>query len=229
VLFRSATLDPNGPLCNCGRYGCLEALASGPAIAARAQMEAELRATRQRLEAIEAERNAKPVPDKWQEPDAYEAHREQQQQTAFQQIQVQLAKTQAYARFGYDAVETAMQEALQAAAQNPQLDRMLSSAPNPFAAAVEWHKQASVIREVGTDPAAYKARVRQEAVESLKADPEFRKQLLAELRAEAGTTYPPGTGQRQSTIPSMNGVATSGGRKAAGDERMLSEDELFRL
>jgi glucokinase len=27
------TLDPNGPLCNCGNRGCLEALASGPAIA----------------------------------------------------------------------------------------------------------------------------------------------------------------------------------------------------
>ena len=35
--FGHATIDPNGPLCNCGRYGCLEALVSGPAIAARAQ------------------------------------------------------------------------------------------------------------------------------------------------------------------------------------------------
>jgi glucokinase len=35
--FGHATIDPNGPLCNCGRFGCLEALASGPAIAARAQ------------------------------------------------------------------------------------------------------------------------------------------------------------------------------------------------
>ena len=35
--FGHATIDPNGPLCNCGRYGCLEALAAGPAIALRAQ------------------------------------------------------------------------------------------------------------------------------------------------------------------------------------------------
>lgn len=35
--FGHATIDPNGPLCNCGRYGCLEALASGPAIATRAR------------------------------------------------------------------------------------------------------------------------------------------------------------------------------------------------
>lgn len=31
-----ATIEPNGPLCKCGGRGCFEALASGPAIAARA-------------------------------------------------------------------------------------------------------------------------------------------------------------------------------------------------
>ncbi len=30
------TVDPNGPLCGCGNYGCLEVFASGPAIAAEA-------------------------------------------------------------------------------------------------------------------------------------------------------------------------------------------------
>ncbi|MCL5056068.1 MAG: ROK family protein [Firmicutes bacterium] len=30
------TIDLNGPLCNCGNYGCLEAFASGPSIAAHA-------------------------------------------------------------------------------------------------------------------------------------------------------------------------------------------------
>ena len=35
--FGHITLVPEGPLCNCGRYGCLEALAAGPAIALRAQ------------------------------------------------------------------------------------------------------------------------------------------------------------------------------------------------
>jgi glucokinase len=30
-------IDPNGPVCNCGKHGCLEALAAGPAIARRAR------------------------------------------------------------------------------------------------------------------------------------------------------------------------------------------------
>jgi glucokinase len=31
------TIEPDGPLCNCGNYGCLEALAAGPALAGKAQ------------------------------------------------------------------------------------------------------------------------------------------------------------------------------------------------
>jgi glucokinase-like ROK family protein len=34
-----AMIRPDGPLCKCGGYGCFEALASGPAIAARAEKE----------------------------------------------------------------------------------------------------------------------------------------------------------------------------------------------
>jgi glucokinase len=36
--FGHTTLDPRGPRCNCGNTGCLEALASGPAIAQQAQL-----------------------------------------------------------------------------------------------------------------------------------------------------------------------------------------------
>ncbi len=35
--FGHTTIEPNGPLCSCGNFGCLEALAAGPAIALRAQ------------------------------------------------------------------------------------------------------------------------------------------------------------------------------------------------
>jgi len=33
--FGHQTIDPNGPICGCGNHGCLEALASGPAITAQ--------------------------------------------------------------------------------------------------------------------------------------------------------------------------------------------------
>ena len=35
--FGHTTIEPDGPLCNCGTFGCLEALAAGPAIARRAE------------------------------------------------------------------------------------------------------------------------------------------------------------------------------------------------
>jgi glucokinase len=35
--FGHMTIVPDGPYCNCGRFGCLEALASGPAIALQAE------------------------------------------------------------------------------------------------------------------------------------------------------------------------------------------------
>ena len=35
--FGHMTIVPDGPLCNCGNMGCLEALAAGPAVAARAR------------------------------------------------------------------------------------------------------------------------------------------------------------------------------------------------
>ncbi|MEW9669383.1 ROK family transcriptional regulator [Ammoniphilus sp. 3BR4] len=36
------TIDPEGPKCSCGNYGCLQAIAAGPAIAARVQKEIRL-------------------------------------------------------------------------------------------------------------------------------------------------------------------------------------------
>ncbi len=36
-VFGHCSIDPNGPLCRCGNRGCVEAFASGPALAARAQ------------------------------------------------------------------------------------------------------------------------------------------------------------------------------------------------
>ncbi len=40
------TIDYRGPKCGCGKFGCIEALASGPAIAARAQAVAETTGSR---------------------------------------------------------------------------------------------------------------------------------------------------------------------------------------
>lgn len=59
------------------------------------------------------------------------------------------------------------------------------AAPNPGEALVAWHKRNQTLAEVGDDPAAYRARVAEETRAALLKDPEFRKQLIADLRGEA--------------------------------------------
>lgn len=58
----------------------------------------------------------------------------------------------------------------------------IRSAPNPGAALMKWHKQQQTLERVGDDPDAF---IKGEVARLLK-DPEVRKQVLADMRAEAG-------------------------------------------
>jgi hypothetical protein len=55
------------------------------------------------------------------------------------------------------------------------------NAPDPGNELMKWHARQETLRVVGDDPEKYRASV----LDDLKKDPEFRKQLLEELRAEA--------------------------------------------
>ncbi len=85
-----------------------------------------------------------------------------------------------------DTFEQAMAAVQQLDRNNPDdratVQRILR-APDPGRALIEWHKRSETLREVGDDPQKYRERV---AAEIMK-DPEFRKQLLAEMRGEAAT------------------------------------------
>lgn len=63
--------------------------------------------------------------------------------------------------------------------------RRIYASPNPGEAMVAWHKRNVTLQEVGEDPVAYRQRIADETRKTLMADPEFRKQLLEDLRAEA--------------------------------------------
>lgn len=65
-----------------------------------------------------------------------------------------------------------------------EVQRVLN-APNPGRALMSRYRQQATLREVGSDPAAYRERVANETREALMKDPEFRKQLMADLRSEA--------------------------------------------
>lgn len=168
---------------------------------------------------FQARQQQQQAPDRWQDPEAYEAHRDQMQQSAFAQLQRQIAESNAYARFGYDTVQEAMNAAVEASRNDPQLDRMIATAPNPWEAAVAWHKRERVVREVG-DPESYKAKVREE----LANDPEFRKQLLADMRQQA-------SGQTAAAPPKTNGIPSMSKVTAAPELTLkdMTEEDFFQL
>jgi hypothetical protein len=74
--------------------------------------------------------------------------------------------------------------------QNPDdratVQRIYNS-PNPGEALVQWHKRSTALSRVGDDPDAYERSIEERTRQSLLKDPEFKKQLLAEMRQEAAT------------------------------------------
>lgn len=189
--------------------------------AARAQAEARLMAFQEQMAAMQAQQQRQPAPDRYQDPEAYEQYRDAQQAQFFQQVKVRQDKTEAYAIYGYDVVEKAMQAALEASNANPVLDRQIAQSPNPFKAAVEWHKQHQVLSQIGEGGLdGYKAKVRDE----LMRDPEIRKQILAEMRSQA--SVPPPQNSPMQRTPSINGAA-SAGMDRPGMDRPMTDEEIF--
>lgn len=108
------------------------------------------------------------------------------------------------------------------------LAQRLTASPNPGEAVVAWHKRTETLREVGDDPAAYKARIAEDTRKSLMEDPEFRKQLLADLRAEA-MTGDNGTARTTTRLPASLNRAAGGNTRAPNDLEAFdgSESAIF--
>lgn len=83
----------------------------------------------------------------------------------------------AEARYGEDAV-TAAEQSYNEAQRSGQIDvdtqRRILSSPNPYAAALQWHRQQAVLQQTGGDLTAYE--------QKLMNDPEFAKRFEAHRR-----------------------------------------------
>ena len=84
--------------------------------------------------------------------------------------------------------------------------RRIAISRDPGEAMVKWFTDNRVLREVGSDPAAYRSRIEKETRDALLADPEFKKQIMSSLREEAAS----GNGGRPRNVvklpPSANGA-----------------------
>jgi hypothetical protein len=185
-----------------------------------------------------AEAKAETIPDLFEDPQGFVAHltkgfesKLEQRDQKMESLRVDMSMQSAAGRHGegfakaYDAV-TKLNP------QNPDDQvtvRRIWGSPNPGEALVTWHRNQETLREVGNDPGKFKERIAKETREALMKDPEFRKQLLAGLRAEAGDD---GNGRPANTVVrlprSLNGATGGTSREVvdptAGDD---SQQAIF--
>lgn len=133
-------------------------------------------------------------PDMFADPDGYErwlradierGHLERQQATESRLVEASMADARELHGEKFDKAYQAL------TSQNPQdpaaraLVARIWSAPNAGRAMMNWWQQQETLREVGIDPGKYKERIATETREALMKDPEFRKQIIAEIRGQA--------------------------------------------
>lgn len=194
----------------------------------RAQLEAHQRETAELKRRLDELTKPKEEPHNlFERPEDFVASIQQQNQQIAQQIRqemevmllennLQLASYKYGDEFteAYDAVMKA-----KAAGDHRTADAIRSTS-NPGEALIQWYRQQKALSEFGTDPNAYKQKVRDE----LMKDPEFRAQLLETLKAEATGQQPTQAAtnpNRPNTVvkrpPSLSGVP--GGRSVHADGR----------
>ncbi len=159
-----------------------------------------------------------PKPDIFTDPDAFIADLSQGLERKFQQKFVAADLTRTHQAQGEKFVEayTALTNAAKTdRAAAAEINKIWDSV-TPGSDIIAWHTRQLAYAKVGADPAAYEEKIRTETRETLMKDPEFRKQIVADLQAEANGTKPAvETGGRPRTVTrmpkSLNGAAGGNG------------------
>ena len=112
------------------------------------------------------------VPDPVDDPVAYSAYMESRLNSAVETRLLNFSQSTAERAHGKEAVEVAL-EAIKAATATPGGQvayREIMASPDPFESLIQWHKDASVLQEIGADPVAYREKVRSELRAELEAE-----------------------------------------------------------
>lgn len=150
------------------------------------------------------------VPDIFEDPKGFAEHitkgfqselNKRDQQLAAQRVETSMAIAHAFHK---DTFEEAWGAINKLDPRNPdaqQTVQRIYASPNPGEALVNWHKRSKTLAEVGDDPAAFRERIAKETRENLMKDPEFRKQIVAELRGEAARPGADGNPRTTTRLP----------------------------
>lgn len=180
----------------------------------------------QAAQRAEQQKPAEP-PDQFADPAGYNNYWLQREQQLVQTLQ-ERARMEKLEESLDDAAEQhgkAFEEAYQAvlSARDPALVAKLTASPRRAGKAImEWHRQQEVLRTVGNDPAAYRAKLQDE----LLNDQAFVAKVIERVRAQPGQPAPQSRPQNVTRLPpSMNRVAAAA-PAAEGDEDG-SEEAIF--
>lgn len=136
---------------------------------------------------IRAQQEKRPAPDWYEDPQAAAQYQQQNFQQAMLQQTLRQSRFFAEKEYGAELVE----ETNKWFDENPQLSHQFIDKPSPWHAAVEFYKRQKLASEVGSDPDAYRERLREE----------IRQELLNEVPTTSKPKAPP---------PSMSKAPSSG-------------------
>lgn len=96
----------------------------------------------------------------------------------------------------------------------------IATAANPGKALMTWHRQQVALKEIGTDPAAYKQRLRDE----LLKDPETVKAVIAKARGEAANPGGGAPARNITRLPQSLNSARGGGSAREADPSLETDN-----
>jgi hypothetical protein len=184
-----------------------------------AQVERELAEQRQQFNQMQqwliaqqqAQQPKPQAPDFWEAPENAIDYRVRQEVEPIRGLlakqREEFSMLQAVDKYGQETVDAAFSDIRQKMATDPagtaaDYQRIMAS-PHPYGALVDWHKKQQALAEIGSDPAAYK--------EKLKAE------LLAELQQQQPAVAPaPAMATLPSNFATARNVGTRSGPAWAG-------------
>jgi hypothetical protein len=182
---------------------------------------ARLRATPQQPRTEQQPQAPKEI---WDDPKAFVQEAVSPLEQAMRRQGEAISRRFAVQEFGQELVNAAFEDMKQARATDPasqvELQRILSS-DHPFGELVAWHKNRLVLKEVGSDPAAYRNRILEEALKN----PEFLGKAVEAARAGAQATVETPGRPAATSMPSIRTLGTSAAPAAVAGEP--SDAELF--
>lgn len=172
----------------------------------------------------------KPAPKPEDEPDPLldpQGFREHMRRELQEQLMTERRESSlrfAHSKHG-DKFSEAYAEAQQAMARGDRaLQARMQASPDPGETLIQWHQEQKTMKEVGGDPAAYRAKLLDEALK----DPAYLAKAIAAANAQAGGSPNNGARPAVKLPPSLSGAARADAHETNPSDLDVSDEGLFR-